>query len=255
MEPNLRKNKCFFSQAVLKMCSSALRCTFLAIALTICINWGHTKLFLQPRDDIQTCVATWMSHICSVHPLRSLRPSLCICLGTTERTTAAGIQTSEPLDKMNGSCYDLDEFILSILKDSQDELRTAYSMFLVGWTLDEWSAMVPDWLKKSINFLWLMHHGNGPPPALLLQEALPEKKGYLLGNLGLGPLWTELAPKCWLRQSYPLIRRRCQAVICDPVNPVCRFNFSTFLILRELIIHCGWRSKIANDSGSVAPCR
>lgn len=159
-----------------------------------------------------------MSNICAVHPLRSLRPSLCICLGTTERTTAAGIQTWEPLDKMKGSCYDLDEFILSILKDSQDELRTACSMFLVGWTLNEWwSAMVPDSMKKSINFLWLMH-------------------------TYWDTYWETLV---WARFGYPLIPRRCQA----------SFQFFHFLILRELIIHCGWRSKIANDSGSVAPCR
>ena len=108
-------------------------------------------------------------------------------------------------------------------KDSQDKLRTAYSMFLVGWTLDEWwSAMVI--MKKSPQLF--VTHASWKWPTCSITFTLQTIRTIRRPcQKRRNTYWETGSSKVLIEAVLPF--NSLEMSSCDPVNPVCRFNFFT----------------------------
>lgn len=241
------------------MCSSALRCTFLAIALTICIKWGHTKAIAITKGWYSNlCCHMDDSYLCS-SPAEVSSPFTVYLLGdhwAHNRSWDSNIRTpgqNEGIVLWFGWVH-IEHMVFWRIHRMNWELRTVCFLLVELWMSSGQQWFLILWRNQStfcdsiMEMAHLQHYFYSPNDQITIRRPCQNRRDTYWETL----LWTELAPKCWLKQSYPVFRRRCQAVICESRVS---FQFFHFLILRELIIRCGWRSKIANDSGSVAHCR
>lgn len=255
MEPNLRKNKCFFfassAQDVLKRPE-----------MHILSNCSYHLHQLGTYKTISTTKG-WYSNLCChldesylfSSPAEVSSPFTVYLLGdhwAHNRSWDSNIRTpgqNEWIVLWFGWVHI--EYFEGFAGWTENCVQYVSCWLNFGWVVSNGS-----WLVEEINQLFVTHASwKWPTSSITFTGGLARKEGIPIGKPWFGPALDWISSKVLIAAVLPFNSQEMSSCYLWSRESRVSFQFFHFLILRELIIHCGWRSKIANDSGSVAHCR